>query len=401
MAVPGSSLAATARGCAHAFAQLLALLQDSHREELSQLTQSTIDDECGRFKIWAGNLGALQQLPSTTSLDHRLRESPKSAKETLNNLFRISIIIRNASPRDRFAKALTARLNPFNDQFDISHVGHKYSLLETPEKQWLKERLGKAITQRRQFLRYARDHRDKAGFTNYTGPTSTLAPTNASTLLLSALENKGDDFEDNRSQTSYAMSIGDEDEDSKARLPRLEDVSRGMSPFECPFCWTIQDLRKESSWKKHAFSDLRPYICTFEKCDVKLFSDRRDWFEHELRAHRVQWRCHFCIRESFHSQDKLKKHLELCHAQNLTEDHLQALCEASKHPVDRISALDCPFCQEWEAQLRDKNPNIPAEDIVVVTPAQFRHHVGSHMQQLALFAIPRGHLEEDSVNNHS
>ena len=364
-AMPTLSLATTSRACAQAFTQLYTLLKDPQHEELSGLTQSAIEDECGRFRIWAGNLGALQQLPSPTSLDHRLRQSPKiachihelletlkdslqdgkspdlplfggcsdsntvyaiasgarvnrqaaspeddeedefdeldnfsnssettgelpklseaqeafeSAKETITSLFRLSIIIRNASPRDRFAKALAARQDPFNEQFDISHVGHKFPLLETKENQWLKERLGRAITQRRQFLRYAHEHRNKIGkepndvwapedqedskeqplivdqksktaLTNRSGAASTLAPTNASTLLHSALEKMEEDFHDDISQTSYAMSMGNDIDDSRLDLPQLADVAKGVSPFECPLCWTIQDLKEESSWR--------------------------------------------------------------------------------------------------------------------------------------------------------
>jgi tetratricopeptide (TPR) repeat protein len=73
-----------------------------------------------------------------------------------------------------------------------------------------------------------------------------------------------------------------------------------------------------------------------------------------------------------------------------------ALSEASRRPIDRIPASECPFCQEWEAKLRLANSNISADEIVVVTPIQFRQHVGAHMQQLALFSIPRGFLEDDA-----
>ena len=51
--------------------------------------------------------------------------------------------------------------------------------------------------------------------------------------------------------------------------------------------------------------------------------------------------------------------------------------------------------------MRRENPNMPVDEMIVVSPAQFRHHVGSHMQQLALFAIPRGHLEEETADVNS
>ncbi|KAF2786116.1 hypothetical protein K505DRAFT_290268 [Melanomma pulvis-pyrius CBS 109.77] len=501
------SLATSSIECAQLLNRVSSLLHDPKCEKRSALVHDEIEDQSGRFMIWAGNLGAFQRLPATSSLDYRLRESPKiaahvqellqdlhdalqnvfeiasgerpnrryeaddnnddefdfeedgyddlhhsaadliesheqengrtylsegqelfeSMKETIASLFRISIVIRNASPRDRFARALSSKQTPFDDSFDISHVGHKFPLLNTEENQWLKERLGKAITHRRQYLRYARNHRDKlskkltdlwepedqekrsipalivdwgeksqAGRTNLTKPTSTLAPTTASTLLPLDVQVQEKDFPDDQSQTSYAFSLGDDDDESHLHLPRLSDVAKGTFPFECPLCWTIQNTTRESSWKKHGFSDMRPYVCTFEKCDVKLFSDRRDWFDHEMQNHRTQWYCHFCKKDGFRSLERFQKHLRHHHAQDATDDQLDALCEASRRPIDRIPASDCPFCDEWETKLRGVNSDIANNEAVVVTPSQFRHHVGSHMQQLALFAIPRGHLEDDA-----
>jgi hypothetical protein len=39
------------------------------------------------------------------------------------------------------------------------------------------------------------------------------------------------------------------------------------------------------------------------------------------------------------------------------------------------------------------------DEILVVTAEQFRHHVGSHMEQLALFAIPRGYKEDGDAGS--
>jgi tetratricopeptide (TPR) repeat protein len=506
------SLATSAIECARLFNDLSSQLLDGERETRTTLSQPSIEDEGARYKIWAGNLGAFQRLPAASSLDYRLRESPKvatqiqelledlrhamqrisaiasgespnrvaestdseddydddseddhdkeepekvsdgsedgvdedviievdadekprqlseagelfrSVKDTITGLFRISIIIRKASPRDRFAKALAARQEPFDERFDIDYVSHKFPMLNIEKKVWFKERVGKAITQRRQYLRYARDHRDKlarepkdlwqpeddgprttllpvlsqAGKTNLTKPTSTLAPTTASTLLAEKLAIYEEDLSDNQSQTSYAISLGEDDHESHLRLPSLVEVSKDATTFECPFCWTVQDIQRDSTWRKHVFRDLKPYICTFEDCDIKLFSDRREWFEHELSYHRAQWCCDFCGKDDIRSLKVFKDHIRSRHMQGLKNDQLDALSEASRRSIDRIPASDCPFCQEWEAKLRLANPNIPADEIVVVTPIQFRQHVGAHMQQLALFAIPRGFLEDDA-----
>lgn len=45
--------------------------------ESESLVGSIIGDNFGRFKIWARNIGALQQSTLSTSLEYRLREAPR------------------------------------------------------------------------------------------------------------------------------------------------------------------------------------------------------------------------------------------------------------------------------------------------------------------------------------
>ena len=72
-----------------------------------------------------------------------------------------SIVIRDATPRDRFTKAVTSAKYPFIDFFDISHVGHRFPKLDIDSREWLRIRLGRANTQRRQYLKYCREHHEK------------------------------------------------------------------------------------------------------------------------------------------------------------------------------------------------------------------------------------------------
>jgi hypothetical protein len=355
----------------------------------------------------------------------------ESLNDTIAGLFRLAMIIRKSSPRDRYDKALSGT-NPFGEVFDVAHVGHKFPKLAQPEKAWLKERLGKALTQRRRYLQYAREHRRKlashsnirwnsaqegheasnlpaysavaliseAGTTAQSGRTSTLAPTAASTMALPDQTIHPTDFQDDQSQTSFAVSMADNTEDTQLQLPSLLDVSRGAVSFECQFCWTIQSFRKESGWRKHAFTDLRPYVCTWEHCDVKIFADRRDWFEHELQCHRQRWSCQFGCEFEFQDPLIYGAHLRQVHLPNSSDDQLEAIVQASARTVDAILASDCPFCDEWYATLQIANPGLTTGPISV-TPLQFRHHVGHHMQSLALFAIPRGYLEKDELGTGS
>jgi hypothetical protein len=209
--------------------------------------------------------------------------------DTISSLFKISMLIRKASPRDRFQKAAAADREPFDDSYDVAHVGHKFPKLECTKMQHLQERFGKAITRRRQFLRYAREHHEKLSHNPTAEALHLIFPENeaertkgkkletgkpvqdsqtadiiqeatldilssiprtiASTLAPSNLELIQEDSEDNQSQTSYATSVAEDSEESVLRVLPLTDVAKGKSPFECPYCWNILSIRSERSWR--------------------------------------------------------------------------------------------------------------------------------------------------------
>lgn len=148
--------------------------------------------------------------------------------------------------------------------------------------------------------------------------------------------------------------------------------------------------------RKHVFHDLKPYVCTFEACDLKLFADRRTWFEHELQFHWVEWCCQFCSHAPFESREKLEAHMQSCHGECFTVEQLPALAEISQQTLNKIPAEACPFCELWEPVLKESNLN-SSNGVRFVTPVRYRHHVGAHMEQLALFAIPRS--EYDPTGN--
>ena len=215
-------------------------------------------------------------------------------KDTITSLMQTSIFIRDATPRDRFIKALSSTSSPFPESFDIAHVGHKFPKIDVEGKEWLKGRLGKAIAQRRQYLKYCRQHHDKFSLQveqNQTGvkvpsksessfddvtlsgdvgllsksqyetsavhttPTSAFASTDASTLHPSKLgvieniaEDNVEDLSESYSQTSYATSVQDNIGESRLQTPSLKDITDAF-PFECPFCWTMQGKMSEKSWR--------------------------------------------------------------------------------------------------------------------------------------------------------
>ena len=75
------SIASKAYACAGQFDKLCRLLPDSDEN-----TRPALIDQVGRFRIWGGNIGAFQKLPTPSSLDYRLREAPKIGIQVLELL---------------------------------------------------------------------------------------------------------------------------------------------------------------------------------------------------------------------------------------------------------------------------------------------------------------------------
>jgi hypothetical protein len=235
------------------------------------------------------DLTIIESLGKISEVEELFRSIP----EMISMLFKLSVIIRNSSSRDRFAKAQTASSrSPVDPAYDIDYVKEKFPTLKDPSMEWLATRLGKAITLCRQFMWYCRDHREKMAkgdgrnslSTTVREPgaddiehllktrqslaiqrvddsqtqssrqeKSTLAQTTASTVLptrledavdiLDALETPSGDM-DNQSVTSFASSVGEGDESSMLSVVPLEDIATPGKNFECPYCWTIQKFSR-------------------------------------------------------------------------------------------------------------------------------------------------------------
>ncbi|KAM5370064.1 hypothetical protein ACJA88_010134 [Fusarium oxysporum] len=90
----------------------------------------------------------------------------------VNCLLRLSVAIRNPAPHDRFIKSHSIDTSHY-ETFDIQHVSSKFRTIEP----LLAERLGKAISRRRQFFNYRLAHRTKLsqGLTHEGGDAETIA----------------------------------------------------------------------------------------------------------------------------------------------------------------------------------------------------------------------------------
>ena len=141
-------------------------------------------------------------------------------------------------------------------------------------------------------------------------------------------------------------------------------------------------------------SDLGPHICTFKDCTAQLFHSRQEWAQHESGMHRKKWRCKFCPGESSTSETILHDHLRERHPE-CTGQQTSSLLSLSGKPWDFIPMSCCLFCQ-WQPKIREQSQPIHPEPGALspdmynleVPSEEFYKHVGHHLEQLALFALP-------------
>ncbi|KAI4236546.1 MAG: hypothetical protein LQ349_002468 [Xanthoria aureola] len=113
-------------------------------------------------------------------------------------------------------------------------------------------------------------------------------------------------------------------------VPAPPQGSLGGGPFECPYCHFIIQIATTQSWHRHVFTDLRPYTCVFQQC---LTPDK-------LYSSRHEWFGHM-------------------------------------HGTHNTTEILCPLCK-----------------LALGTAKQFERHLARHMEELALFVLPRDGNED-------
>ena len=134
--------------------------------------------------------------------------------------------------------------------------------------------------------------------------------------------------------------------------------------------------------RRHVFQDLRPYVCTFESCTKPnhLFESRHEWYDHEVRHYRREWYCAKCT-VAFPTIVKFTHHLKESHPALLVEEQEVSAQEVSAHCERALSVpQQCPLCP------------LGSEPY---TAHRLRSNLSRHMQQLALFTLPRLEGEEN------
>lgn len=176
--------------------------------------------------------------------------------QCLKALFRIGILVRKSTPRDRFERALQQAEFAFPVQFDTNYVQERHPKLSFSDTRWLACRLGSANAKRRQFINYVRDHKAKLEVedTNSTADAVTAMQSSKATTFvvpktLSASEFLQSPLEGDDDSISLVSASTAFDKDTNLKLPNLADLGPDGEYFECPICFTLQSFHKEKSWK--------------------------------------------------------------------------------------------------------------------------------------------------------
>jgi ankyrin repeat protein len=320
----------------------------------------------------------------------------------ITRLFRVSTPIRRAVSTDLYAKGLSWNHYQIDNQNDIARVGEKYPKLATEQFAWLQRRLCRAITQRRHYLNYVQNHREQlAGSLHQEDQNQARA----SEPQISSNE---EPLLDSSSRQSTKSSVdGDFEPSTMAKIPKLHELRmRGnKEEITCPFCFEIKQFEDEHEWRRHVFADLWTYLCTFPECDAPYFRDIDEWWQHEMDNHRVDYICKLCEGKPFHLKEQYLAHIKQQHPGTFDASDEKYVIEISRRPLNEIPAQECPCCSDWTGYLKKDasvlDGSAPTSDnTLMVSPTNFKRHVGSHLEHLALFAVPVSSSTEDEAGSN-
>ncbi|OJD33127.1 zinc finger transcription factor ace1 [Diplodia corticola] len=451
--VRGSSVALFVSQCLRSFEDFVSQIERTS----SQIELCEVTDELGRFRVWAGNIGAHRE--GRSSLDYRLRDAShikskvqslladihasiqrvlqilrgeripwdqlylkqdsdsdstdsdsqddsmhgetelrqlmSSIHATITLLLRLSMTIRNPAPHDEYMNSANIDESHFK-QFDKSHVRNKFP--EAPD--YVSTVLGEAITRRREYFKYRESHNQKL--------SSGLLP-NLAHQAPDPANNHDNNNED--AGTTVASSLPLEVKAESFHL-NLEDHRSESGQTQTSFATSAPETEglRVPPVPREA-REGNPFPCPF--CFMIISTTtRRSWKKHVFK----DLHPYSCTRPSCTSSKSL---FEMRHEwfQHELQAHLR-FWQCTENCEERFSSQ-----ANFESHVRQKHPEFNTTDelnhLVILCERypsmdswthchlcgqqriqlrDLEKHVGKHQEQLALFALPSisGQDEEDS-----
>ncbi|PCG89170.1 Hypothetical protein PENO1_106210 [Penicillium occitanis (nom. inval.)] len=197
-----------------------------------------------------------------------------------------------------------------------------------------------------------------------------MQPTNMESLLASSTA---------PSDLASSIAVSETTKDIHIDVPPMpKSLEDGIALFECNYCRLTISITSKRAWRKHVMTDLLPYVCTHANCSLPdhMFEDRDTWFNHEMENHRVEFFCNTAGHKSYKTQEQFAKHMTESH--ELPLDHSAIPFSAFRQ---HLTAIQGPVA---DAQSAGELCNLCYRNT-----RSLKSHVARHLQQIALFAIPR------------
>ncbi|KAK7537297.1 uncharacterized protein J3D65DRAFT_374991 [Phyllosticta citribraziliensis] len=332
----------------------------------------------------------IETTPATKKLSADFWKLMSSINSTISTLEKVPVRNRNSinEIKDEELEGGIAR-----EHFDILHVRDKLPDKNLDPK--VITRLGKMITRRRQLLLSLRSRRDEfrmsvslagASVPSLKKVAALDAPPNTAATENFDSQGQGDkplpSIRDSvlfapsepgsasGSSTPPGTQVGKQQPQIPPR-PR-NSAGLGMTRFECKYCFMTPYVPSDTEWKNHILRDLQPYVCTFASCSLvdRVFENRDAWWEHEISHHRSQFYCNTPGHARYRDQTAFQSHMRDEHNADQVQPELLA---RFRRPV-KSQGGKCNLCSR---EARD-----------------LKRHVARHLEQLALFSIPRSDFDE-------
>ncbi|THY82660.1 hypothetical protein D6C95_08693 [Aureobasidium pullulans] len=370
---------------------------------------TSLNDAFTRFRMWGYNINAFQH--GQASLEHQIREAPslqrsfrqslRSLKEDLtDSITKADVMTYTSSSREEsmvLALAQDAHIEVLEllkaVQEDISSLFKLSSLVEKVTYRDDYAIVGAAIHDT-QILHKELEHVLRQGDDDEVSMedkipsihhSDQISMANVNTPGLGSLQEKDED--DHMSQASRDHSIPEISLNQIPTVHTLTELCQGGEVFVCPYCKDEQTITTEAAWRRHVFSDLKAYVCLAEDCELYMFRSVEAWMNHQLSEHLAVWSCPICRKHHpFPSAQLFRAHMRLDHAADFSEEQLSQLTTSTKHSLDSIRASECQFC-DWALILKDADQLASSTGDIYVTLEDYRHHVCSHLEELALTAV--------------
>ena len=376
-----TSISAIIVPCLKSFNQIQEQVERLDYSREAEVSAASWRDELGRLRVWAANIGAHQT--GQSSLDFRLRDASHISKQITKLLRDLEQSLHDildelsGDQPDGFedddsspGEESTTELQQLHEEvinitdclyqlsmlirkpaehdvligsqpgdmtqfefYDKEHVRNLHPRTEEP----ISQRLGSAITRRRRYLCYRERHHKKLekGIEEVQGIQRATTGSMISETIATDFQPPNIEFEETSSNSGNSQTSYAPSlvDGGRVTIPPPPRDSVGGKPFECPYCFFVIDIKNTRSWNRHIFKDIKPYVCTFPECSMP---DR-------LYDSRREWYFH----------------------------------ESTEHCQEDFV---CSLCKD-----------------TLISSKQYERHVARHLEELALFALPR--IESDDADD--